>query len=159
MQIGRDKVVALSYTLRNEQGKILEESGADNDLYYLHGHSNLVPGLEEALAGLRKGDTFDVVVPPEKGFGSRNESLLLELPQQELPEGVTPMKGRRLELRLRDQVRQATIVKVKLKSVVVDANHEYADQTLRYSGTILDVRQATKVELSHCHAHAPGHHH
>jgi FKBP-type peptidyl-prolyl cis-trans isomerase SlyD len=158
MHVGRGKVVAIEYTLKNEQGKVLQEVGSE-PVYYLHGYKNVVPGLEEALTGLKAGDTFNTVLPPERGFGKRDERLVFAVPFGELPPEVTPQKGRRLQVQIGGMTRPATIVKVRLKDVLVDANHELADQTVQYSGVVKQVREATRTELNHGHAHSPDHDH
>ena len=70
--IQNDKVVHLHYVLTDGEGKELDRSHGDEPLTYLHGHGNIVPGLEEALLGKQVGDALDVVVPPEKAYGPRN---------------------------------------------------------------------------------------
>lgn len=155
MQVARGKVVAIEFTLKGDQGELLQHS-VDPPLYYLHGANNIVAGLEEALEGLKAGDAFEATVPPERGFGSHNEKLLTEIPLTQVPAGVKPMRGQRLQLTFRDkQQRTAKIVKVRLKTVVIDANHELVDRTLHYTGRIKQVRDATRLERAHGHAHAP----
>ena len=70
--IQNDTVVHLHYVLTDGDGKELDRSHGDEPLTYLHGHGNIVPGLEEALLGKQVGDALDVVVPPEKAYGPRN---------------------------------------------------------------------------------------
>lgn len=157
MDVARGKVVAIQFTLRGERGELLQQV-VEPPLYYLHGAGNIVAGLEEALEGLKPGDSFEATVPPEQGFGSHDEKLLTEIPLNQVPAGVKPMRGQRLQLTFRDkQQRAAKIVKVRLKTVVIDANHELVDRTLHYAGRVQQVREATRLERTHRHAHAPKH--
>jgi len=158
MEIRRNKVVALDYTLKDDSGVVLDKSGK-TPLFYLHGHANLVPGLEEALEGRKAGDEIEVSVPPEKGYGTRDPKLVSSLPKSRLPEGSTPMKGQRYNLQVGNQTRTVTVTKVRVSDVEIDANHSLCDKTLHFNVKVRQVRDATKVELEHRHAHSPGHDH
>jgi len=158
MQIDKDCVVAMEYKLTDDDGKVLDESGG-TPLYYLHGHANIVPGLEQALQGGKAGDSVQVSVSPEDGYGTYDESLIVELPKSELPDDVHAARGARLMVTIRGQQRPAQITKVKLKTIVLDANHSLADKTLHFDVQVVAVRRATKDELAHGHAHGPGGHH
>ena len=155
MQIQRDRVVAIDYTLTDDKGSVLQKTEG-GPMYYLHGHKNIVVGLEQALQGKGPGDEFEVTVPPEEGYGAHNEKLLLDLPFGELPEGVRPMKGARFQMRFGDRVRSVRIAKVRLKNVQVDANHELVGQALHFKGRVRKVRSATRSELAHGHVHVSG---
>nr|4ODP_A Chain A, Peptidyl-prolyl cis-trans isomerase SlyD, Peptidyl-prolyl cis-trans isomerase FKBP1A chimera [Thermus thermophilus]4ODQ_A Chain A, Peptidyl-prolyl cis-trans isomerase SlyD, Peptidyl-prolyl cis-trans isomerase FKBP1A chimera [Thermus thermophilus]4ODR_A Chain A, Peptidyl-prolyl cis-trans isomerase SlyD, Peptidyl-prolyl cis-trans isomerase FKBP1A chimera [Thermus thermophilus]4ODR_B Chain B, Peptidyl-prolyl cis-trans isomerase SlyD, Peptidyl-prolyl cis-trans isomerase FKBP1A chimera [T len=65
MKVGQDKVVTIRYTLQVE-GEVLDQG----ELSYLHGHRNLIPGLEEALEGREEGEAFQAHVPAEKAYGA-----------------------------------------------------------------------------------------
>lgn len=158
MEIRRNKVVALDYTLKDDAGNVVDKSGK-TPLYYLHGHSNLISGLEEALEGRSAGDTFEISLPPEKGYGTRDPKLVSSLPISRLPEGTKPMKGQKYNVQVGNQMRQVTITKVRITDVEIDANHALVDKTLHFAVKVRQVREATKAELEHRHAHSPGHDH
>ena len=88
--IERKKVVTIEYTLKNETGDILDQNMS---LTYLHGFKNLVPGLEEALEGKKVGDTLSVAVPPEKGYGNRDENMIFSLPKENFTNGTEENKA------------------------------------------------------------------
>lgn len=158
MEIRRNKVVALEYTLTDDEGRVLDKSG-NTPLFYLHGHNNIIVGLEEALEGHGPGDDLEVSLPPEKGYGVRDPKLVSNIPISRLPEGTKPMKGQRLSIQLGNQTRTVTVTKVRITDVEVDANHSLVDKTLHFAIKIRQVREATKSELEHRHAHSPGHNH
>lgn len=158
MEIRRNKVVALDYTLKDDAGSVIDKSGK-TPLYYLHGHSNIIVGLEEALEGHAPGDNIEVSIPPEKGYGTYDPKLLSSLPITRLPEGSTPMKGQKYNIQMGNQMRTVTVTKVRVQDVEIDANHALADKTLHFSVRVRQVRDATKAELEHRHAHSPGGHH
>ena len=63
------KIVTLHYVLTDAEGEEIDRGGAEDPLQYLHGHGNIVPGLEQALAGKSKGDKVKAVIPPGEGYG------------------------------------------------------------------------------------------
>jgi FKBP-type peptidyl-prolyl cis-trans isomerase SlyD len=158
MEIRRNKVVALDYTLKDDAGNVLDKSGK-TPLYYLHGHSNIIAGLEEALEGRTVGDNLEISLPPEKGYGARDPKLVSNLPISRLPEGSKPMKGQKYNIQIGNQTRTVTVTKVRVTDVEVDANHALVDKTLNFTVRVRQVREATKAELEHKHAHSPGHDH
>jgi FKBP-type peptidyl-prolyl cis-trans isomerase SlyD len=158
MEIRRNKVVALDYTLKDDGGQVLDKSGK-TPLYYLHGHSNIIRGLEEALEGRAPGETLEISLPPEKGYGTRDPKLVSSLPISRLPEGTKPMKGQKFNIQMGNQTRTVTVTKVRVTDVEIDANHALVDKTLHFTVKVRQVRDATKSELEHRHAHSPGHDH
>jgi FKBP-type peptidyl-prolyl cis-trans isomerase SlyD len=154
MEIRRNKVVAFDYTLKDDTGTVIDKSGK-TPLYYLHGYSNIVPGLEEALEGRKPGDNLEVSIPPEKGYGKYDPKLVSSLPKSRLPEGATPMKGQKYNVQLGNQSRTVTVTKVRINDVEIDANHSLCDKTLHFAVRVRQVRDATKGEIEHRHAHPP----
>lgn len=160
MRIERDRVVALEYTLKDDDGKVVDTNQGAAALYYLHGHHNLIPGLERALEGKAAGDRLEVRVEPEDGYGQPNDQLVFELPRTQLPEGMAPQRGAKVQVTAPNgERRAATITKVKLQSVVVDANHELAGKRLHFDVRVASVRKASREEVAHGHVHGPGQHH
>ena len=73
MQISKDKVVTFHYRLSNEQGSELETSHGEDPVAYLHGHGNIISGLEKGLEGQSAEDVLTVTVEPQDGYGLRKE--------------------------------------------------------------------------------------
>lgn len=158
MHIAKDRVAHIEYTVQREDGSPLGNAQSSTT-HYLHGHGNLVPGLEQALEGRSAGDQIDVLLEPQQAFGVRDAGLVFELPKSELPANVSVVRGAPLRITLKGKPRQGQITKVKLNSVEIDANHPWADLKVRFSVQVKQVRKAAKDELAHGHAHAPGQHH
>ncbi len=156
MQIVDRCVVLIHYTLTNEQGEVLDSSSGGEPLAYLHGMGNLVPGLEKALAGKQAGDKLKVKVPPEEGYGLRDEKLVEQVPRRAF-QGVRDLKP---GMRFNSQGGSVTVMRVMGDMVTVDSNHALAGVTLNFEVDITEVREATGEELAHGHVHgAGGHHH
>lgn len=158
--IRKNQVVALHYTLTDADGEIIDQSERDDPLYYLHGHENIVPGLEEALEGAKVGDKKKVVVSPEKGYGEFDDDLVMTVPRDQLPPDLAPEVGMDLEMETDEGfAMQVRVVAVEEDSVVLDANHELAGEELHFDVEVLEIREATQEELGHGHVHGPGGHH
>lgn len=149
-QIQPNAFVTLDYTLKDESGGVLDESQSEGGepIKYIHGYGMLVPGLEAGLVGMKPGDHKDIVVAADAGFGERDEDLVLEIDRGEFPdpEKITPGDEFIAESPDGDEV-VMRVVALKPDAVVVDANHPLAGQTLHYSVTVREVRDATSEEL------------
>ncbi|HET9959490.1 MAG TPA: peptidylprolyl isomerase [Polyangiaceae bacterium] len=158
MQIANEKVITIDYTLTDEAGEVLDSSSDDGPLSYLHGFGNIVPGLEAALEGKAKGDSVQVTVAPEEGYGKRDEALVQSLPRNRFPDGEIEV-GMQFHAEAQGASRVLTVVAVDEKAVTIDANHPLAGRTLSFDVTVRDVRDATAEELEHGHVHDGDDHH
>jgi FKBP-type peptidyl-prolyl cis-trans isomerase SlyD len=159
VQIARNKVVSIHYTLRDEHGTVLDSSQGRAPLTYLHGKGNIIPGLEQALDGKAAGEKLDVSVTPEQAYGARDERLVQILPRSRLPEGAELAPGMQLRVEGQQGRRIVRVTKVERDFVTVDGNHPLAGRTLHFAVEVADVRKATHEEISHGHVHGPGGHH
>ena len=154
-EVVRDgKVVIFNYTLRNEEGEVLDASEPGDPMAYLHGAENIVPGLEEKMGGRVVGDRFEAIVPPELGYGLREEPGLRALPRAAFPDEVDLVAG--MELALEDDegdIVPIWIADVREDAVIVDINHPLADQTLHFAIEIVAIRDASESEIEHGHPH------
>jgi FKBP-type peptidyl-prolyl cis-trans isomerase SlyD len=158
MQIGSQKAVTINYTLKDDQGMVLDTSEGHEPLTYLHGMGSIVPGLEKALEGKSPGDDVSVVVTPEEGYGLRDERQIRNLPLRKLPEGkIAP--GMRLQVQTDSGYLIALVTAVRGDFATVDANHPLAGMTLHFEVKVVEVRDATEEEITHGHVHGPGGHH
>ena len=159
MQIEKNRVVTLHYTLRDDQGAVIDTSSGRAPLSYLHGKGDIIPGLEQALAGKSAGDRLEVTVAPEQGYGPRDERLVQILPRSRFEQGTALQPGMQLRATTPRGARIVTVVKVERDFVTVDGNHPLAGRTLHFAVEVAEVRRATHEEVSHGHVHGPGGHH
>ena len=158
-QVAKDLAVSIDYKLTVD-GEIIDSSEAEGPLDYLHGHENIIPGLENELTGMKIGEQKTVSVAPEDGYGVVDESAVLDVPRSEFPDEVPLEIG--IELEVTDEegdMLYATIVEVGDDVVSLDTNHPLAGKTLEFDVTIVDLRTASEEELAHGHVHTGHHHH
>jgi FKBP-type peptidyl-prolyl cis-trans isomerase SlyD len=159
VHIEKNRVVRLDYILRDEQGNVLDSSSGRASLSYLHGKGNIIPGLEQALAGKSEGDKLDVTVPPEQGYGLRDERLVQIVARTKFGEIANLAPGMQVRASGPKGPRMVTVVRVDRDFVTVDGNHPLAGRTLHFSLAVAEVRKATHEEITHGHVHGPGGHH
>ncbi len=159
MQVESHKVVTLNYTLTDNNGNIIDQSN-DSSFAYLHGASNIIPGLENALHGKKAGDEMNVSVPPQEGYGERDDSKTQRVPKEMFPENGEIEPGMQFHAEgPKGEVIVVTVTRVEDDAVTVDANHPLAGVHLNFAVEIVDVRDATQQEIEHGHVHGPGGHH
>lgn len=155
MQISKNKVAGIHYTLRDSSGTILDTSDGRDPLFYLHGAGNLIPGMEEGLEGKEKGDKFQLKISPEKGYGEKDPTMTQKVPRTAFGDQEVK-KGMKFST---DRGAVVTVTDVGLESITVDANHPLAGVELNFAVEVMEVRNATAEELEHGHVHGPGGHH
>ncbi|PYE53539.1 FKBP-type peptidyl-prolyl cis-trans isomerase [Deinococcus yavapaiensis] len=149
MRITQNKVVELDYVLR-VGGEVVDQSDPDEPLAYLHGHNNIIPGLERALEGKSVGDSFQVTVPPEEGYGERDEENVQILPREDFEDDVEV--GASYFAQSEDgSITPLTVVEVLPEGVKVDFNPPLAGETLDFQVTVRTIRDATPEELERGH--------
>ncbi len=152
MKITSNTVVSIDYIVTDENGQVLDTTNGQDAMEVLIGHSNIVPGLEDALMGKEKGDRIDVLVQPDRAYGIRHPELIQEI-DINMFEGMELNVGDSF-LADTDMGKKPIIVKeIKGDTVVVDGNHPLAGMTLKFMVDIIDVRQATDSEIEHGHVH------
>ncbi len=160
MEIAADRVVLIHYTLKDDDGTVIDTSAGAEPLAYIQGHGNLVAGLEKALEGKQHGDTLAVSVAPADGYGTRNAALVQRVPKRSMQGSGEIKKGMQFQARTDDGMRVFTVTAVAGDMVTLDGNHPLADKTLNFDVEVVSVREATREELEHGHVHgAGGHHH
>ncbi|WP_404341876.1 peptidylprolyl isomerase [Vreelandella aquamarina] len=160
MSITAHQVVTLHYVLSDVLSdgstRVLDDSNArQKPLEYLHGHDNILPGLERDLEGKAAGDELRVTLAPADAYGLRNEELVQEVSRASFG-GADIEPGSRFQTEGEAGPQIVTVLNIDGDNVTVDTNHPLAGHTLRYQVKILDVRDATRAELAKGHPLPPG---
>lgn len=162
IKVRDDLVVSLDYTLRLDDGQVVDTSIAEDrqPLEFLQGHGQIIAGLEQEIYEMTVGEEKDVVVQPAEGYGEWDPEAV-ELVPQEMFRSDTPLQPGML-LHLRDdsgETFDAYVADLRPDGVVLDFNHPLAGETLFFSVKIAGLRPATHEELSHGHVHGDEHQH
>ena len=161
MNIFKNTVVTLKYSLFDGDNKLIEES--KEPIVYLHGgYDNIFPKVEEALGTKQPGDKVSITMEPEDAFGEFDEQLIRIEDTSKFPPSIKV--GDQFEGVADGEEDQHaivyTITDIADGKVVADGNHPLAGVRLRFDCEVMDVRPATKEEQMHGHVHGPhGHHH
>jgi FKBP-type peptidyl-prolyl cis-trans isomerase SlyD len=156
MQIAEGTVVAMDYALKDDEGTLIDQSQPGQPLVYLHGHRNIIPGLEAALVGKQAGDSAEVRVDPANGYGEPNPALEQVVPKDRF-QGVEDLQaGMQFQANTDQGPVSVRVVKVEGDEVTVDGNHPLAGKHLNFNVTIQEVRAATEEEIEHGHIHQGG---
>lgn len=148
LKVAKDKVVHLDYVLTVE-GEIADSTAGGDPLPYLHGHQNLIKGLEDELEGMQVGEGKNVEIAPENGYGLVDDNAFMDMERDKFPEDFDFSIGKPLRLNTGDgRIVSATIKDVKDDVVVLDFNHPLAGKTLNFEVSISEIREATELELS-----------
>ena len=160
MSITQDQVVSIHYTLKDDEGTVIDHSAAGEPLAYLHGRGNLIPGLERELTGKNTGDRLQVRIAPADAYGEYDQALVQQVPRRAL-QGIANVRvGMRLQAQSSQGARAVTVTGVNGDLVTLDGNHPLAGKSLNFEVEVAGVRDATAEELAHGHVHgAGGHHH
>jgi len=158
MNIQNNAVVALHYTVKDEDGVKLDSSEGGAPLTYLHGANNIIPGLERALEGKSKGDALEVNIPPQEAYGEYIDELVDSVPRDAF-QGTEVEVGMRFEAQTNNGPISVVITHIEDDNVTVDGNHPLAGKSLNFSVIVDDIREATEEEVAHGHVHGPGGHH
>ena len=151
MQIARDLVASIEYTLTDAAGAVIDSSVGNEPLAYLHGAGNIIPGLENALEGKKAGDSLTVTVAPEDGYGEKNDGLIQVVPK-DMFQGVDNIEaGMQFHAQTDHGMQVITVAAVEGDNITVDGNHPLAGQTLKFDVKIIEVRAASEEEIGRAH--------
>ena len=85
-------VVSMEYTLKID-GEVIDSSEGHDPLEFLTGHSNIIPGLEREMIGMKVGESKNVVVAPGDGYGEYDEEAYLDVPKAQFPKDMQVEEG------------------------------------------------------------------
>ncbi len=134
------------YTLRNRAGRVLDTSQGAEPLSCVEGAGQIIEGLEMVLRGMQPGDKRKVVVPPERGYGLREEAMIQKVPRDRLP--VDDLKvGDQFQTGPDRQDPVVTVVAIEGDQVLLDANHPLAGEELHFDVELVAARPVPPAGL------------
>ncbi|MEO5957224.1 MAG: peptidylprolyl isomerase [Nitrospiraceae bacterium] len=137
--VAAGSVVSLAYTLTLEDRSVLESNVGKEPMTYTQGAHEIVPGLEMAMEGMKKGEHKHVIVAPADGYGPFDPEALREVKKELIPAAAQKV-GTQLQGQSGDGTTAFPIVKeIKPETVVLDFNHPLAGKTLHFDVTVLAI--------------------
>lgn len=168
MNVSQNKVVSLTYELKleNASGEVVDIATASEPLVFIFGIGSLLPKFEANIFNLKAKDNFEFSLSSAEAYGDFSEEAIVSLPIDIFmidgkidPDmlrigNVIPMQDNE------GHPMEGVVKSVEKETVVMDFNHPLAGKNLFFTGSILELREATPEEISHGHVHGPhGHHH
>ncbi len=152
MKIEKDKVIAIDYELKDEDGHLMENTIETGPAEFLFGHSQLMPAVEEALADKESGAAVSVDLPPEQAFGERHDELVEKIDRNKFSKDMHLEVGHQFEIPgPNGQPIPVRVIDLTDSQVTFDRNHPLAGKSLNFSATVREVREATDLEIEHGH--------
>lgn len=149
MTVADNSFVSIHYTLKNDEGTVLDSSAERRQtLDYVHGRNFLLPKLEEHIYGKKPGDTFSVTLEPADGYGEYRKELVSEVDRSQFETEAPIETGMAFQAMTASGPRIVRVVHVSDGKITVDANHELAGVRLHFDVEIVSVREATEEELN-----------
>ena len=136
--------VAVEYTLTDDEGKVLDSSRGRAPLTYVQGESQIVPGLEKALAGMHSGEQKQVVVAPADGYGDLDPAAVAEVPKGMIPADALNVGTELVARNSQGTTRLVRVKEIKDDTVVLDLNHPLAGKTLHFDIKVVGVEPPSK---------------
>jgi len=159
MTIQQHKVVSIHYKVMDAASEEEIDSSANGDpMIYLHGASNIIPGLEQALEGKVVGDELEVTVEAAEAYGEYSEDRVQQVPIEAFQEMEKIEPGMAVTAQTDQGTINLLVTEVDETTVTVDANHPLAGKMLKFEVKIEAVRDASEEEMEHGHVHGPGGH-
>ncbi len=134
--------VKIQYVAELEDGTVIDSTMTDSSLTLTIGEGKIFPPIEEAIVGLSVGDTADVTLPPEQGFGNRRDNLIGMVPRSAFPDTLDLKIGMAWQVPSPDGMFYAKIIGLEGDSVEIDSNHPLAGKTVIYHLKLMDIQKA-----------------
>ena len=143
-QIREGSQVALEYTLSDEAGTVIESNKGKQPMSYIHGKSQIIPGLEKELSGMKVGEEKKILVKPEDGYGPVNPDAFQEVPKDKLPPEALKVGTMLMAQGPQGQGIPVRVHEIKDTTVIMDFNHPMAGKTLSFDVKVSEIKTPEK---------------
>ena len=145
--IAKHKMVEITYVIKDENGETIEQN--DVPVSYVHGaNSELLEVLESALDGKQAGDSIEVVVPPEDGFGMLDPEMTFTDDIENVPEEYRYVGAQAQFQNDAGETKTFVVSKIEGGELTLDGNHPFAGKTVTFVVNVKSVRDATAEEIA-----------
>lgn len=130
--------VKVHYTGKFTDGTQFDSSAGKEPLQFALGSGQVIPGFDEAVTDMKVGEKKTVTIPVDKAYGPHDDSLVFDVPRDELPANITPQVGMQLST---SNGMTVTIIEVTESSVKLDANHPMAGKDLVFDLELVEIEK------------------
>jgi peptidylprolyl isomerase len=123
-----------------EDGTVFGSTTDEEPFEFIIGEKNMLPGFENAVVGMQKGDTNTITLPPEEAYGPHKKELVSVMERSGFPQEVHLEVGKRLRVRKQDG--KYTVVTIKdftEDNIVLDENDPLAGKTLTFKIELIEI--------------------
>lgn len=146
--VENNKVVQMSYSIFDRDGRLIEARSQENPIEFLVGHGQILKSLESKIIGLASGFSGKFNFPPVEAHGEYRKDLVVEMSLDQFPTEMNVEKGMKFESEGPEgQPIALHVIDISGDKVLVDGNHPLAGEELNFDITILDVREAATEEI------------
>ncbi len=139
MRIQKDMIVSIEYSLKDNNGELIESTNGKKPYEFIFGYNMANAGLEKVLKGLTIGDEIDIVIPASDAYGQKDKSLMLRLHRNDLTEDAIEV-GQTYRKIFTDGHSEVYKVTGFLDDwIYLDRNHPLAGKDLHYKVKIINV--------------------
>lgn len=139
-QVKQGDTVQLHYTGRLQNGVVFDTSRVRQPLQFTVGKGLVIDGFDQAVIGMTVGQSKTAVIPMEQAYGPRREELVVTMQRSQLPAGLDPKVGQRLEFtQTDDKVVLATVLAETDSTLTVDTNHPLAGNVLTFDIELINI--------------------
>ena len=132
--------VKVDYTLTLEDGTVYDSTAERGPFEFTLGNNEVITGFEEAVRGMKVGQTKKVTLTPDKAYGEYYKNLVMEVDRSQLPVDVVPTVGQYVTGQAADgSSRQFLITAVTDTTITVDGNFPLAGKTLTFEVTLVEI--------------------
>lgn len=159
MAIGQNKVITMNYTLKDNDGNIIQTTENKEPFSFLTGNRQILPKLETEIDGMIIGSKKNVKIPANEAYGEYSEQAIQQVNKNNFPGNVDLKVGMEFVANSPEGNQMPFIITdIKDEEVTIDFNHPLAGVDLEFDIELIDVRDATVEELQHGHVHGAGGH-
>lgn len=135
--------VRVHYEGQLSDGTIFDSSLEREPIEFILGQDTVIPGFEQAVIGMEVGESKDISIPPEEGFGDYSEDLVVNIEKTILPPDINPELGMQLEVSSEKEEEETprvfTIADIAEDSITLDGNHPLAGAEIAFKIELLEI--------------------
>ena len=131
--------VSVHYTGTLKDGSPFDSSEGRDPLQFTLGAGQVVPGFDAAVTGMTQGETKTVTIPAAEAYGAPRPELLLKVPRAQVPPGMDPRPGQRLQVGRGQEAIPVVVREVDEETVTLDANHPLAGEDLTFELELIEI--------------------